>query len=166
MPTPKSVIKVKKMGIEYISEVDKAQYYIFELCRAALRDSAKVVLKSFRENYYSHFKRRTGNAGKALKAKVYSSKNTQFPRVEIGLKPKTKGYYAMLQEFGTKGTRRTKKSGKVSVKPIPKLGLLQKSVKDNIDTIQSVQAKYLSAIDVGDEACEALIDESEVEVAE
>ena len=43
MSVPKSVVKVKKNGVEYTSNVDAAQYYIHELNRAALRDVGKFV---------------------------------------------------------------------------------------------------------------------------
>ena len=36
MPLPKSVTKIKKDGIEFVSNVDRAQYTIQELSRAAL----------------------------------------------------------------------------------------------------------------------------------
>ena len=76
-----------------------------------------------------------------------SNKDSKYPRVEIGLKRKTlKGVYGYEQEFGTSN--------------IPKLGLLQSSVEDNIAQIVEIESKYLSALE--DEArALALIDESE-----
>ena len=65
MPTPKSVVKYKKTGIEYTSDVDKAEYLMFELTRAALRDVGKFLARGFRIDYYKHFQRSTGNGGKA-----------------------------------------------------------------------------------------------------
>lgn len=146
MSVPKSVVKIKKSGIEYTSNIEKSEYFIFELTRAALRDVGKFVCKKFKEAYYSHFHRLTGNVGKSTKYKVISSKNTKYPRVEVGIKGE--GFYGAFQEFGTSKT--------------PKLGLLSKSAKDNIAEIVSIESQYLSALE--DEAkALTLIDEQETE---
>ena len=50
MPMPKSVTKISKNGVEVISSVDKANYLITELTRAAMKDVAKYVLKIVRAN--------------------------------------------------------------------------------------------------------------------
>ena len=134
MPATKSVIKVKKDGVEYISSVDKCSYYIHELTRAALRDVGKFVVKKFRENYYSIFHRWTGDAGRATKYNVISSKTTTAPRVQVGLKTgRVDGFYSYFQEFGTSKTK--------------KLGLLSKSVEENIPEIVKIESQYLSALE-------------------
>lgn len=153
MPAPKAVKTTYKQGkteVTYESNVDASQYYIFELTRAALRDVGKFVTLKFREAYYSHFKKHTGNAGKATGFKVWSSKSTLYPRVQIGLR-KIPGFYAYFQEFGTKDGR------------VPKLGLLSKVVKDNTDEIVKIESQYLTALE--DEAIrlKSLIDEGEYE---
>ena len=149
MPVPKSVTKINKKGVTYISNVDKANYFIFELTRAALRDVGKFVKRKFKDNYYAAFKRRTGNAEKATSVKVWSNKNTKYPRLQIGLKQQqSKGFYSYFQEMGSSKT--------------PKLGLLQKSVTENIAQIVSIESQYLSALE--DEAkALSLIDEKEYE---
>lgn len=149
MSAPKSVVKVKKDGVEYTSNVDACQYYLFELNRAALRDVGKYVKAQFRQKFYSHFERETGDAGRATSYTVLSNKNTKYPRVEIGLKKtQLKGVYGYEQEFGTS--------------TVPKLGLLRESVEGNIPTIIEIESKYLSALE--DEAkALALINESEYE---
>lgn len=154
MPTPKSVVKVTKDAkgnatVTYTSDVDKAEYFIFELTRAALRDVGKFVRKEFGLRYYKQFRKHTGEAGRSLKSKVYSSKNTIYPRVDIGLSSKAKGFYSMFQEFGTKKTK--------------KLGLLQGSVNDNIKTIREIEAKYLDYINADEELIKSKISEEEVE---
>lgn len=151
MSAPKSVIKLKKNGIEYVSDVNKAEYYIYELTRAALRDVGKFVRKEWRTAYYSHFKKHTGDGGKATTFKVYSSKTTLVPRVEIGLPhshkgKKVDGFYAYFQEFGSS--------------KVPKLGLLTKVVESNVAEIVKIESQYLSALE--DEA-EALAKVSEEE---
>ena len=147
MSVPKSVTKVNKNGVTYTSNVDAANYYLFELSRGALRDVAKFVKRTFRDSYYSHFDKETGNAGRATTSAVLSNKDTKYPRVEIGLKKTTvKGVYAYEQEFGTS--------------KIQRLGLLTHAVEDNIPKIIEIESKYLSALDSEAKAL-ALIDESE-----
>lgn len=147
MGVPKSVTKVNKNGVTYTSNVDAANYFIFELSRGALRDVAKFVKRTFRDSYYNHFDKETGNAGRATTSAVLSNKDTKYPRVEIGLKKTTvKGVYAYEQEFGTS--------------KIERLGLLTHAVEDNIPKIIEIESKYLSALDSEAQAL-ALIDESE-----
>lgn len=146
MSAPKSVVKIKKNGVEYTSNVDAAQYYLFELTRAALRDVGRFVCRKFREEYYKNFKRRTGDGGKACKYVVYSNKKTTHPRVDIGLKTgKVPGFYAFYQEFGSSRHK--------------KLGLLQKIVESNVAQIVEIESKYLSALE--DEAAALRMIESE-----
>lgn len=134
MGAPKSVVKVKKNGVEYTSNVDAAEYYIHELTRAALRDVGKFVKTKFRESYYSHFGKHSGDGGKAVSYKVISSKTTTAPRVQIGLKQgKVDGFYAFFQEFGSSKTQ--------------KLGLLSHAVEDNIAQIVEIESKYLSGLE-------------------
>ena len=147
MSAPKSVVKVKKNGVEYTSNVDAAQYYIYELSRAALRDVGKFVKSKWRGIYYGHFTRHTGDAGKAVNYNVISGKFTTAPRVQVGLKSgKVDGFYAYFQEFGTSKT--------------PRLGLLSSVVEDNVAQIVEIESKYLSGLE--DEAAAlALISEEE-----
>ena len=74
MPAPKSVTKLKakngSVEVEYTSDVDAAGYYIHELSRAAMRDVGKFLARTFKTAYYSHFSKKTGNAGRATKYKV------------------------------------------------------------------------------------------------
>lgn len=153
MPIPKSVTKIKTYngfsGVEYTSNVDKANYFIFELARAALRDVGKYILKMFKLNFYEHFGLWTGKAGKVTRYKVFSNKDTTKPRVEIGLKTgQVPGFYGYFQEFGTSKQ--------------PKLGLLAKTVEENIAKIIEIESKYLSALEDEAEAL-ALISEDEYE---
>ncbi len=149
MAVPKSVTKINKDGVTYISNVEVWKYYSFELSRAALRDVGKFVAKTFRDSYYRQFGRDTGNAGRATKYRVVSSKSTLYPRVEIGLKSTAlKGFYGYLQEFGAKNT--------------PKLGLLTKAVQGNIATIVEIESQYLNALS-SEARILSLIEESEME---
>lgn len=149
MSAPKSVIKVDKTGnVTYTSNIDAAQYYIFELSRAALRDVGKFIAKQFRISFYNNFKKHTGNAGKATKYKVFSSANTKYPRVQIGLKTgQVDGFYAYFQEFGTSKTKR--------------LGLLRHAAEDNIAEIIKIESQYLSGLSGEASALESQINDSE-----
>ena len=147
MSVPKSVTKINKNGVTYTSNVDACQYYLFELSRAALRDVAKFVKRTFKDSFYSVFDKETGNAGKATQSIVYSNKDTKYPRVEIGLKKsQLKGVYAYEQEFGTS--------------TVPRLGLLTDAVESNVAQIVEIESKYLSALESEAETL-SIIDESE-----
>lgn len=141
MPMPKSVTKIKKDGIEFISNVDRINYTIEELSRAALRDSAKLI----RKRMIQKLRKLPGmKRGK----RVYSS--TQYwvrkreTDLQIGFKHDT--WYGVLQELGSKNQ--------------PKRGILRDTVYENIDEIRKIQGQYLSAIDDENKAI-GLISEEE-----
>lgn len=154
MPTPQSQVKLSykkgKTEITYESNLDATEFYLFELTRAALRDVGKFVCKKFMEAYYQHFQKHTGRGGKGTKFKVWSSKDTKYPRVQIGL-ANMKGFYGYFQEFGT------------SDGAVPKLGLLTKSVQDNVAEIVKIESQYLSGLSDEAERLNSLIDEKEYE---
>ena len=145
MSAPKSVVKLSKNGVEYTSSVDKCQYYIFELSRRALMDVGRYVTRVFADSYYAVFKKHGGKARRSIRYRVFSSKNTLYPRVEIGLKNTQTGFYSMFQEFGSSKTK--------------KYGLLTKSVEDNIAKIVEIESQYLSSLE--DEAKALSLVESE-----
>lgn len=151
MPTPKSVVKINKDGVKYESFADQTEYYLFELTRAALRDVGKFVRKMFNQKYYEVFQKKTGKGGKAIKVKVWSSKNTQYPRVSVGWKKgRADGFYSWFQEVGTKGQN-----------PQTRHGILQKVVSENINEIIKIESQYLSGI-----GSEKNIDEAEFDIEE
>lgn len=133
IPSP---VKVTKNGVEFTSNVDRANYTIRELSRAALRDVGKFVAKRTRQQ----IKRHTGRLAKNIQYWVRKKDGD----LQIGFKPG--GFYGMYQEFGT-----TKQ---------PKIGALTQSVEDNISTIRDIEAKYLSAIE-DEQSAAALINEEE-----
>lgn len=156
MPTPKSQTKViakdGKTEVKYESNLDASQYYIYELSRAALRDVGKFISKVFRTAYYSHFKKQSGDAGKATKYKVISGKSTIYPRVQIGLKTgQAPGFYAYFQEFGTSDGR------------VPRLNLLTKAVKENKAEIVKIESTYLDGLNGEAEKLQALVNEQDYE---
>ena len=151
MPAPKSVMKINKNGVTFESNVDWCQYTIKELCRAALKDVGKFIRREFKKNFYARFKKHTGNAPKAVKYTVFSSENTQYPRIDIGLpqsapgKP-VPGFYSFFQKVGTSKQRR--------------IGLLASTVQNNVATIIQIESQYLTALKDDAEAL-TLIDEKE-----
>lgn len=142
MSIPKSVTKIKKGNLEFISNVDRVNYTIQELTRAALRDVGKFTCNKFRSNYYSVFKRRKGNVGKFTQ--YWVRKNDCD--LQVGVKPNA--FYGGFQELGSSKTA--------------KLGLLEKTVNENIAEIVKIESQYLSALEDEAEAL-ALIGEDEYE---
>lgn len=153
MPVPKSVTKVKKDGIEFISNVDRCQYTIKELSRAALRDVAKLLRKRIKDAVPVD----TGTLKKNVGTWVRRSKDGT-PRLQVGVydkaRAKKKGYkyayHAHLIEFGTRKMRAAN-NGR---------GFLKSTVMDNIDEIRKIEGKYLSVIEDENKAL-GLIDEEE-----
>lgn len=128
MPLPKSVVKIKKDGVEFVSNVDRVNYTIEELIRAALRDSAKLIRKRMIT------KLRTLPGMKKSK-RIYNSTQYWVRKrecdLQIGFKHDT--WYGVLQELGSKNQ--------------PKRGILRDTVFENIDEIRRIQGAYLSAIE-------------------
>lgn len=151
MAIPKSVTRITTKGgvkVEFRNNLDKTEYYIYELCRAALRDVMRFVQKTFKYDFYQHFGKRTGAANYSTTIEVLSNRKTKFPRANIGLSSrKMKGFYAYYQEVGTEEQ--------------PRLGLLQHAVEDNVDTIIEIESQYLSALSSDENSIEGMIDENE-----
>ena len=170
MSAPKSITKTQykdgKTILTFTNEVDKCQYYINELNRGALRDVAKFVISKFAENILNTFNSRKtivnkkgkevpnlSNMKKQAFYSVWASKNTIYPRVQIGLNLKENtGFNLYWQEVGSSKTRRK--------------GLLTNSVKDNVSEIIKIESQYLSALNKDDKSIESLIDENEMEGSE
>lgn len=129
MSVPRSVTKITRDGIEFTSNVDRVNYTMKELCRAALRDVGKFVCKRFKQSYYQTFKRKSGRVGKYTQYFV-KHKYESVPHLEVGIKPNA--FYGGFQEFGTSKTK--------------KLGLLSAAVEQNVATIVQIESQYLSAL--------------------
>jgi hypothetical protein len=139
MPVPPAV-RIRRNGIEYTSRVDRAQYLIGELVRAALRDSGKLIRnRALNEvRTLKGFKR--GN--RPLKAFQIWVKKREGMLV-VGIKHDT--WYGVQQELGTSSQ--------------PRRAILTNSVYNNIDDIRRIQGVYLSAIEDENRAI-GLIDEN------
>ena len=146
IPSP---MKFKKDGVEFTSSVDRCNYTIRELTRAALRDVGRYVVRQCTRKA-----RRLEGLGHTR----YIQKRFQFwvrkqeGDLQVGIhnvmKNKNPGetWYGMDQELGLNGQ--------------PKRAFLQTSVYENIRTIRDIEAQYLSAIEDEQRAL-ALIDEEE-----
>lgn len=129
MSVPKSVVKINKDGVQYISSCDKMKYTIKELTRAALRDAAKYVCREFRQSYYSIFKKKSGRVGRFTQYWVRSKQDN--PDVQIGIKPN--GFYGLFQEVGSSKTN--------------KHALLLHAIQGNVAKIVEIESQYLSSLE-------------------
>lgn len=136
MSLPKAV-KITKNGVEFVSNVERLQYTLKELERAALRDVGKLVCKRTRQK----IKRRTGRLAKNTQYWVRSKQ--KVPDLQVGFKPG--GFYGLYQEIGTSKS--------------PKIGALSNAAEDNISDIIKIESQYLSGI--GTEGAESLIKEGD-----
>lgn len=135
MAIPSSV-KFKKDGVEYLNNVERVNYTIAELSRAALKDSGKFICRETRKKIH----RITGRMARNIQYWVRKKSDD----LQVGYKPG--GFYGGFQELGTQS--------------IPKSAAMFTSVQDNINVIRDIQAQYLSALSNENEAL-SLIDEEE-----
>ena len=133
-------VKIAKNGVEYISGLDRCEYTIKELSRAALRDVGKFVCRKAR----AKMPRKKGRARKNMQYWVRSKQ--QYPDLQVGYKPA--GFYGGYFETGTE--------------EITKIAPYYSTVADNINEIRRIEGQYLSAIEDENRAL-GLIDESETE---
>lgn len=141
MALPKSVVKIKKNGVEYISNVDRVQYTLEELSRAALRDVAKLARKRMIEK----LKKLPGmkRAKRPYNSTQYWVRKKDCD-LQIGFKHDT--WYGVQQELGDRNQ--------------PARHILRGTVMENIDEIRRIEGQYLSAIENENRAL-GLIDEDE-----
>lgn len=142
MSMPKSVVKIRNGNVTYTSNVDRVQYTLRELTRAALKDTGRFICSVFRKSYYDTFHKRTGKAGKGCQYWVRS----RDCDLQVGIGKKGIGFYSGMQEVGSSKS--------------PRYALLRNAVNDNTDKIKEIQSKYLSALEDEGRAA-ALIDEKE-----
>lgn len=128
MGLPKSVTKIdRKGGVTFTSNVDRVNFTMQELSRAALRDSAKFIRKLM----IIELRKLPGmKRGK----RVYTSAQYWVRRregdLQIGFKHDS--WYGARSELGTKGS--------------PARGILRNTVYSNVNEIQKIQAQYLSGL--------------------
>ena len=140
MSMPKSVTKVKKDGIEFISNVDRAKYTLQELSRAAMKDVGKFL----RKRVVQELKQLPGMKKHRRIYNLQYWARRKEADLQIGFKHEA--WYSVNQELGTKG--------------MPKKGILRETVFKHIDDIRRIEGQYLSAIEDENRAL-GLIDEEE-----
>ena len=146
MAAPKSVMKIDKNGVHFTESVDRANYFITELTRAAMKDVAKYVLRIVRQNVrgITNKTRRMRYAGMRYQYWVRKKECDLQLGIENIARGAETAWWADQAELGTAGQ--------------PKRGFLRAAVYDNIDMIRKIESQYLSAIEAEDES---LIDEEE-----
>ena len=145
MSIPKSVVKFKKGNIVYTSSVDRVQYTLRELTRAALRDVGKFVARTCNSAAMKlpGMKKSRRVRGKTSAFQYWVRKKEGD--LQVGIKHGT--WYGEQQELGTRNQ--------------PKRGFLRTSVYDNIPTIVEIESKYLSALESEAEALRLIESEDE-----
>ena len=148
MGLPPSVTKISKNGVEFTESVDRANYLITELTRAAMKDVARFILRIVRSNV-----RGINNQTRRMR---YAPLRYQYwvrkkeCDLQLGIENTARGaetaWWADQAELGTANQ--------------PKRGFLRSAVYDNIDTIRQIEAQYLSAIEDEMNAA-SMCDESE-----
>lgn len=146
MSVPKSVIKFKRSGIEYTSNVDRVNYTIRELTRRAMMDVGRFVLYqvSAKVKGINKFTQKAKYAPKRYQMWVPKRENYLVLGVENTKKGANTAWWADQSELGTNGQ--------------PRRGFLTETVRSNIDKIREIEAQYLSAIEDENNAL-ALIEE-------
>lgn len=146
MPMPPSVTRITKNGIEFVSNVDRVNYTLKELCRAALRDVGKFVCitsnKAAQKLYYNSMRKSRRVRGSKGAFQYWVRK--QEGDLLVGIKHGT--WYGTEQELGSSKMK--------------KHGILTNTVQDNIATIIKIESQYLSALEEEAEAL-ALISDKE-----
>ena len=141
MSMPRSVTRVNKGGVKFISNVDRAKYTLAELERAALKDTAKFL----RRRMVDKLKQLPGMR---RSKRIYSSTQYWVRRREADLQIGVKhdSWYGARQELGTSKQ--------------PKRGVVRNTVMENINQIRIIQGQYLKAVEDENKA-RGLIDEEE-----
>jgi HK97 gp10 family phage protein len=134
MSVPKSVVRFRKGGVEYISSVDRASYTILELTRAALRDAGKFIVRkansgAMKLKGLKKSRRVRGKSSTFLYNVPWA--RTGLPHLEVGVVDDT--WYGVDQELGTSKQ--------------PKRQILRNAAHDNIAQIIEIESQYLSALE-------------------
>lgn len=147
MPLPKSVVKIKRKGVEFVSNVNRAEYTLTELTRAALRDIGKLLSFKARDKVRAIANNSMKRAKRVNNAWQYWVRQYDID-LQIGIKHDT--WYGVDQELGLDGQ--------------PKRDILRKTVFENLELMREIQAKYLKHIE--DEIQAARVIDERAEVAD
>ena len=150
MPAPRSTLKFNRNGIEYTESIDRANYFIEELTRAAMKDVGRLITRecAIRVRGISRFMKKARWAPKRYQYWVRKRECDLQVGIENTKYGADTAWWADQAELGTHGQ--------------PRRGILRGSTYDNISKIRQIEAHYLSAIE-DETSAEAMIDESEEE---
>lgn len=141
MPAPPSVVKIKRDGVEFVSNVDRAKYTMAELERAALKEIAKLVRRRMLDKLRKL-------PGMRRNRRLWSSTQYWVRRIEADLQIgfKHDSWYGAKSELGDSGQ--------------PARNILRGTVLENVDMIRLIAAQYIKHIE--DELrAQGIIDERE-----
>ncbi|WP_163583285.1 hypothetical protein [Gracilibacillus saliphilus] len=127
MALPKAT-KITRNGVELISKVDRANYTIHELSRAALLDTGRLL----RRRMLPKAKKQPGmrRSKRPLSAFQYWVRRRETDLI-VGSKHRT--WYGSEQEQGTSRQ--------------PRRSIIKGTVMENIADIRRIQGQYLSAVE-------------------
>lgn len=128
MPRPPSVTRIKRDGVEFISNVDRTKYTLQELERAALYESAKIIRRRMLDKLREL-------PGMRRHRRLWASTQYWVRRIEADLQIGFKhgSWYGADSELGDSGQ--------------PARHILRNTVFENIAMIRIIQGKYLKAIE-------------------
>ena len=131
MSVPKSVTKIDKNGVKYVSSVDRTQYTIRELTRAAMRDVGKFLVREINKKAQAlpGMKKSKRVRGKTSGFGYWARKNECD--LQVGVKHST--WYGENQELGTN--------------KMPKKAFIRQTTEENVKTIVEIESQYLSALE-------------------
>lgn len=130
MAMPRSVVKIKKNNVEFISNVDRANHTMRELVMRANYDVARLLIRRMRQEA------RKSPSMKRLPKRRFNSTFQYWVRkidkdLLVGIKANT--WYGVEGELGTNNQ--------------PKRGILRNTTFNHIADIRRIQGAYLSAIE-------------------
>jgi hypothetical protein len=141
MPMPRSVTRVNRNGITYVSNVDRAKYTLRELMRGALRDIGKVL----RRRMLDKARKMPGmRRGKRIPNAFQYWNRAREVDLQVGIKHDT--WYGVEQELGTNNQ--------------PKRSIVRSTAYESLAEIRQIAGKYIKEIEDENRAM-GLIDEGE-----
>lgn len=152
MSIPSPMKYTKGGGVEFTSSVDRANYTIAELTRAAMKDVGRFILRTVSKEVkgISKFLKRAKYAPKRYQMWVRKQENDLVLGIENTKYGAESAWWADQSELGTNRQ--------------PKRSILYNAVVHNIDTIRQIEAQYLSAVE-DEEKARSLMDEAEAQEA-
>jgi hypothetical protein len=130
MGLPRTVTRTTKNGVKFTSNVDRANYTLGELTRAALRDIGKFLTRRMHQKIRGIASKSLTRSPRVRNAFQYWNRRRETDLI-VGIKHDT--WYGVDQELGTDGQ--------------PKRDILRSTVIENINIIEQIQAQYLEHIE-------------------